>query len=59
MINYHSYETYTAFSEIDITPEYSIDLIGFSREDNQSRGILHRFYAQIVLFRKNDTIYSI
>lgn len=59
MINFLGHETYTAFLEIDITPEYSIDLVGFNREDNQSRGILHRLYAQIILFRKNDTIYSI
>lgn len=38
-------ECYVAFYEIDITPTEPMELIGFNRGDNMSRGILHRLYA--------------
>lgn len=43
-----------AFSQIDITPDYPVELIGGYREDSQARGILHRLYAQILLFEFGD-----
>ena len=42
-----------AFSQIDITPEYQTTLVGRYRPDN-SQGILHRLYAQVLLFQLGD-----
>lgn len=35
------------FAEVDITPDYPVETIGFGRDDNLSRGILHPLSAQI------------
>lgn len=47
-------KTYTSYLEIDITPDYPVDLIGFNRGDKKSKGILHRLYAQVVLFKSGE-----
>lgn len=52
-------ETYVSNLEVDITPEYPLNLVGFNREDNLSRGILHRLYSQIIIFRNNNDIFCI
>ncbi len=38
------------FSEVNITPAVSMELIGFDRQDNLSRGILDKLIAQIVVW---------
>lgn len=42
-----------AFSQIDITPEFQTSLVGRYRPEN-SQGILHRLYAQALLFQNDD-----
>jgi hypothetical protein len=42
------------FAEVDITPHYSVQTIGFNREDNLSRGILHRLFAQVSVWKSNE-----
>lgn len=39
------------FTETNITPDGPVQLVGFPRIDNQSRGILHPLNAQILIFR--------
>ena len=39
------------FAETNITPDGPVQLVGFPRIDNQSRGILHPLNAQILIFR--------
>ncbi len=39
--------TYLGFARVDITPTYNVQTVGFNREDNLSRGVLHRLFAQI------------
>lgn len=41
------------FSEVDITPAYPVKTIGFGREDELSRGILHPLSAQISVWEFN------
>ena len=48
-----------AFSQIDITPNFQVELIGCHREDNRSQGILHPLYAQILLFKHNGRTYCL
>lgn len=55
----HTKKTYTSFFEIDITPDYPVDLIGFNRGDKKSKGILHRLYAQVALFKSGEKQYLI
>lgn len=38
---------YLGFSEIDITPGSPAEMVGFSRADNTSRGVLHPLKAQV------------
>lgn len=38
------------FAEVNITPAFSMELIGFDRQDNLSRGILDKLIAQIVIW---------
>lgn len=42
------------FSEVDITPSFNVQTIGFNREDNLSKGILHRLFAQISVWNSNE-----
>lgn len=39
------------FADTNITPDGPVQLVGFPRIDNQSRGILHPLNAQILIFR--------
>lgn len=41
------------FAEVDITPVFSVETIGFGRDDNLSCGILHHLYAQISVWKLN------
>jgi hypothetical protein len=34
-----------AFSQVDITPNFQVELIGCNREDNRSQGVLHPLHA--------------
>jgi len=45
---------FLGFSEVDITPSFNVQTIGFNRKDNLSRGILHRLSAQISLWHSKD-----
>lgn len=38
------------FSEVDITPSYNVQTIGFNKEDNLSRGVLHKLFVQISIW---------
>ena len=42
------------YGERDITPEYPIEMVGFYRADNLSRGILDKLYIQCALFDFNN-----
>lgn len=44
------------FAEMDITPSFNVQTIGFNRKDNLSKGILHRLYAQISVWHSNEGI---
>ncbi len=48
-----------AFSQIDITPDFQTELIGCFRADNRSQGVLHRLFAQTVLFQKENETFCI
>ena len=45
---------YLGFSEVDITPSYNVQTVGFGREDELSRGVLHKLFAQVSLWRSNE-----
>lgn len=51
-------KVYAAFSQIDITPEYPVSLIGRYRE-KPSQGVLHRLFAQILLFQRDEEIFCL
>ncbi|MEA4889042.1 MAG: hypothetical protein VB070_06235 [Clostridiaceae bacterium] len=53
-MNEHA-EYRAAFSQIDITPDFPVELIGCSRPDSRSQGVLHHLYAQILLLESNKT----
>jgi hypothetical protein len=38
-----------AFAQIDITPDFQVELIGCYRSDSKSKGVLHPLYAQVLL----------
>lgn len=42
------------FSEVDITPSFNVQTIGFNRKDNLSRGVLHKIFAQISLWISDE-----
>lgn len=42
---------YFGFAETDITPEQPMEMVGFSRRDNTSRGVLHPLKAQVFICR--------
>lgn len=42
------------YDQIDITPSYSVETIGFGRTDEHSRGILSNLYAQVSIWCLND-----
>lgn len=42
------------FSEVDITPSYNVQTIGFAREDSLSRGVLHKLFAQISIWISDE-----
>lgn len=44
------------FSEVDITPSYNVQTVGFNREDNLSRGVLHRLLAQVSLWHSSEGV---
>ena len=45
------YDTvYFAYQEVDITPKKPMQTIGFGREDEKSRGVLHGLLAQVSLW---------
>lgn len=57
--NNRKIKTYLSFAEIDITPKESIDLVGFNRGDNRSRGVLHQLLAQTVLLKHGKNLFCI
>ena len=42
------------FAQTDITPSVSVEMVGFSRTNNKSRGVLHPLKAQVLIFRTAD-----
>jgi hypothetical protein len=38
-----------AFSQVDITPDFQVELIGGYRPDSKSQGVLHPLYAQLLV----------
>ena len=42
------------YAEEDITPDWPVELVGFSRVDNTSKGVRHKLIAQVLLCRAND-----
>jgi len=50
---------FLGFSEVDITPAFNVQTIGFNRKDNLSRGILHRLSAQISLWHSKEGTFSL
>ena len=45
---------HAAFSQIDITPDFQTSLVGCYRPDSRSQGVLHRLYAQVLLFQTGN-----
>ena len=48
-----------AYAEVDITPKNPVQTIGFGREDENSRGVLHALLAQVSLWKYGDEICSL
>ncbi len=48
-----------AFSQVDITPDFQVELIGCYREDNRSQGVLHRLYAQVLLLQHDGRAFCL
>lgn len=48
-----------AFSQVDITPDFQVELIGCYRLDSKSQGVLHSLYAQVLLFEFYGTYYCL
>ncbi len=44
------------FSEVDITPEYNVQTVGFGKEDNLSKGVLHKLLAQISIWQSGEEL---
>ncbi len=44
------------FAETDITPSASIETVGFGREDQMSRGILHPLSAQVAVWKLGEEL---
>ena len=42
------------FAEVDITPSNNVQMVGFDRKDNLSKGVLSRLFAQISVWHSND-----
>ena len=42
------------YAETDITPNESVPLIGFNREDNMSRGVLNLLLAQVSVWESEE-----
>lgn len=47
------------YSEVDITPAGQVELVGFDRVNNMSRGILHNLMAQIAIWQVADARFCI
>lgn len=43
------YNFKAAFAQVDITPDFQVELIGCYREDSKSQGVLHSLYAQVLV----------
>ena len=48
-----------AFSQVDITPDFQVELIGCSRPDSKSHGVLHHLYAQMLLLEFGGKYYCL
>ena len=51
-----SNRTLLGFAEVDITPAFNVQTVGFNRKDNLSRGILHRLVAQISTWHSDEGV---
>lgn len=43
------------FAQVDITPTASVELAGFYRPDDHSRGILDALALQVLLWRQGES----
>jgi len=48
-----------SFLQVDITPDYQVELIGCDRIDRQSHGILHKLFAQVLVFKNDSDIFCL
>lgn len=48
-----------AFAQIDITPDFQVELIGCYRLDSKSQGVLHPLYAQVLLLEFSGRNYCL
>lgn len=44
------------FAAVDITPSYNVQTVGFGRQDNLSRGVLHRLSAQVTIWHSGKEV---
>ncbi|HVM72102.1 MAG TPA: hypothetical protein VMT91_10095 [Anaerolineales bacterium] len=47
-------DVFLGFAEVDITPSYNVQTVGFDRKDNLSKGVLSRLSAQISVWHSNE-----
>lgn len=47
-------ELQMGFCEVDITPQGPVETIGFGREDNRSKGVLHPLCAQVTVWKAEE-----
>ncbi len=57
-MNNHT-ECKAAFAQTDITPDFQVELIGCSRADSKSQGVLHPLAAQILVFEYAGKRYAL
>lgn len=53
------YNCRAVLEEIDITPDFEVELIGCYREDSRSQGVLHPLSAQVLLFEFDATYFCL
>ena len=47
-------DVFLGFAEVDITPSYNVQTVGFDRKDNLSKGVLSKLSAQISVWHSNE-----
>jgi hypothetical protein len=52
-------EVLLGYAEVDITPKIPVETVGFDRQDNVARGILHNLIAQIAIWEISEERFCI